>query len=123
MDAFFVGVAVKVVNPGGVEGRGAAFDAVDLISLAEEEFGQVGTVLTGDAGDQGFFHDSATFYGKFPFYCCLTHSAYLLHACASILCYRKIWKKLNIFKNKPLFHNRITRQNQQKFAWNSQTAS
>ena len=33
-------------------GRGAAHHAVDLVALLEQELGQVGAVLAGDAGDQ-----------------------------------------------------------------------
>ena len=32
--------------------RGAALDAVDFVALAEQELGEVGAVLAGDAGDQ-----------------------------------------------------------------------
>lgn len=34
---------------------GTADHAVDLISLLQQEIGEIGTVLTGDAGDQCFF--------------------------------------------------------------------
>ena len=50
-----------MVDPGGVEGRGTALDAVDFVALAEKEFGQVGAVLTGNPGDQGFFHGLVAF--------------------------------------------------------------
>jgi hypothetical protein len=36
----------------------AALDAVHLVALLEQEFGQVGAVLAGDAGDEGDFDDS-----------------------------------------------------------------
>ncbi len=49
----FVGVLVDVVDPLGVEERGAALDAVDLVALLEQELGQVGPVLARDAGDEG----------------------------------------------------------------------
>ena len=52
-DPLLVGVVVEVVDPVGVEARGAADDAVDLVALLEQELGQVGAVLAGDAGDQG----------------------------------------------------------------------
>jgi len=45
-----------VVNAVGAEQRGAALDAVHFVALAQKEFGKVGAVLAGDAGDEGFFH-------------------------------------------------------------------
>jgi hypothetical protein len=56
LHAVDVRVAVKVVDAAGVEGRGTADDAMHLVTLREQEFGEIGTVLAGDAGDQGFFH-------------------------------------------------------------------
>ena len=47
-----VRVLVDVVDAGGVEERGAPLDAVDLVALAEQELGEVGAVLSGDAGDE-----------------------------------------------------------------------
>ena len=46
---------VQVVDALGVERRGAALDAVDLVALGEQELGEVGPVLAV-AGDEGFFH-------------------------------------------------------------------
>ena len=51
-----VEVLVEVVDPVGVEGAGPADEPVDLIPLAEQELGEVGAVLAGDAGDERFFH-------------------------------------------------------------------
>ena len=47
-----VRIRVEVVDAVGVEGAGAALDAVDGVALAEQELGQVGAVLAGDAGDE-----------------------------------------------------------------------
>ena len=47
-----VRILVDVIDPLGVEERGAAFDAVDLVAFFEQELGEVGTVLSGDAGDE-----------------------------------------------------------------------
>jgi hypothetical protein len=48
---------VEVLDAARVEGGGAADDAVHLIALAEEEFGEIGTVLARDAGDErALFH-------------------------------------------------------------------
>ena len=49
-------VEVEVVDAVGVEGAGAALDAVDLVALGEQELGEVRAVLAGDAGDQRAFH-------------------------------------------------------------------
>ena len=51
-----VGVEIEPVDAVGVEGAGAADDAVDLEALLQQEFRQIGAVLAGDAGDQGFLH-------------------------------------------------------------------
>jgi hypothetical protein len=50
-----MGVLVQVVDPVCIEQGGSPFDAVDFISFFQEEFGQVGTVLSGDTGNEGFF--------------------------------------------------------------------
>ena len=50
-----VRVLVEMVDAVGVEQRTAALDAVDDVALGQQEFGQVGAVLAGDAGDQGGF--------------------------------------------------------------------
>jgi hypothetical protein len=45
-----VGPLVEVLDPRGVERRGAADDAVDLVALLQQEVGEAGAVLAGDAG-------------------------------------------------------------------------
>ena len=45
---------VQTCDPLEVLGAGTADHAVDFVALLEQELGQVGTVLPGDAGDQGF---------------------------------------------------------------------
>ena len=50
-----VGVLVDVIDALGVEQRGAALDAVDNVAFFEEEFGEVGAILAGDASDEGDF--------------------------------------------------------------------
>lgn len=47
-----VGVDVDVVDPLGVEIGGPSDQAVDVVAFVEEEFGEVGAVLAGDAGDE-----------------------------------------------------------------------
>ena len=51
----FVRVLVEVIDTVG-EQAGTALDAVHLVAFVQEEFGQVGAVLAGDAGDEGFIH-------------------------------------------------------------------
>ena len=43
-----------LLDAAGIEGGGAADEPVHLVALLEEEFGEVGAVLAGDAGDEGF---------------------------------------------------------------------
>src|SRR5262249_37939572 len=51
-----VRIAVKRVDSTSVERRGSPNDTVDLVSLLQQEFGKIRSVLTGNAGNQGFFH-------------------------------------------------------------------
>jgi len=54
-----VRILVEVIDALGVELRGAALDAVDGVALFQQEFGQVGAVLAGGAGDEcGFGHET-----------------------------------------------------------------
>ncbi len=46
-------VTVKLVQTRTFEGTAAAHDAVNFVALFEEQFGQIGTVLAGDTGDEG----------------------------------------------------------------------
>jgi hypothetical protein len=55
-DIRFVGVLIEMVDAPGIEAGGPALDAVHLIAFGQEEFGQIGTVLAGDSGDEGCFH-------------------------------------------------------------------
>ena len=52
-----VGVGVDVIDAGGVEGAGAADDSMNLVAFVEKKVGEVGSVLTGDACDECFFHE------------------------------------------------------------------
>jgi len=55
---FFVRILIEMVDPIGVEERGAPLDSVYHITFSEEKFGKVSSVLPGDACDQSnFFHD------------------------------------------------------------------
>ena len=46
----------EMVDAAPVEGRGPPHHPVDLIAFVEQKLREVGAVLAGDAGDQGFFH-------------------------------------------------------------------
>jgi hypothetical protein len=45
-------ILVQVVDAVSVEERGPALDAVHRVALVEQELGEVGAVLAGDAGDE-----------------------------------------------------------------------
>ncbi len=51
-----VRVLVDAIEPLGVERARAADDAVDLVTLFEQQLGQVRPILPGDAGDQRALH-------------------------------------------------------------------
>jgi hypothetical protein len=46
-----VRVLIEVIDAIGVEQRRAALDAVNLVALLQQEFGEIGPVLSGDTGD------------------------------------------------------------------------
>jgi hypothetical protein len=57
-----VWVLVQVVNAVCVEQRGAALDAVHLITLVQQELSQVRAILAGDTRDQrNFFTHFSTY--------------------------------------------------------------
>jgi hypothetical protein len=51
-DVFFVQVPVEMIHTTGVEGGRPALDAVHQVILPQQQFSQVGAVLTGDAGNE-----------------------------------------------------------------------
>ena len=52
-------VAIQMVDSKRIERTGTADDAVNDISFAEEELGEIASILAGDSGDKGDFgHDS-----------------------------------------------------------------
>jgi hypothetical protein len=51
----YMRILIDMVNALGVEGTGAALDAVNDIAFFKQKFGEVGTVLTGDASNEGDF--------------------------------------------------------------------
>lgn len=54
-DILFVPILIDVVDPAGVEGRGASHHAPHFVATADQEFREVGAILSGDAGNQGPF--------------------------------------------------------------------
>jgi hypothetical protein len=54
--AVFVEIAIDAIQTVGIEAAGAPFESVDFIALPQQEFGQVGAVLAGDAGNECAFH-------------------------------------------------------------------
>ena len=44
-----------MVDAVGVEEAGAALEAMHGVAFLEQEFGEVGTILASDAGDEGGF--------------------------------------------------------------------
>ena len=59
-----VEVLVEMVDPVRVEGAGPADEPVDLVTLPEQEFGQIRSVLAGDARDQCFFHLYSLYFSR-----------------------------------------------------------
>jgi hypothetical protein len=49
-------VLIQMVDTIGIEQRGTALDAVDLVALVEQQFGQISAVLAGNAGNQCPLH-------------------------------------------------------------------
>src|SRR6266508_525135 len=51
----FVRVLIQMVDPGGVEKRGAPLDAVNYVPFVQKKFGQIRAVLAGNSRDQSDF--------------------------------------------------------------------
>src|SRR5690349_16569376 len=56
-------VVVNSIQPPRVEGAGAPDDAVNLISLRQQQLSQIRTVLAGNTRDERLFHAFANFKG------------------------------------------------------------
>ncbi|OIR10288.1 hypothetical protein GALL_76000 [mine drainage metagenome] len=58
--ALFMHVMEQVIDASGIEQGAAALDTMHLITLVQQQFGEVGSVLSGDASNQcdffGFAH-------------------------------------------------------------------
>lgn len=57
MGATLMRILIEMINAAGVEGGGAAVDAMHAVALFKQELHQIGAVLSGDSGDEGRFHD------------------------------------------------------------------
>jgi hypothetical protein len=55
----YVRVLVKMIYAISIEQGGAALDAVHCVALGEQKFGEVCTILAGNAGDERDFTHSA----------------------------------------------------------------
>jgi len=56
-----VRILVEVVDAIGIEQRGAALDAVNDVAFFKQKFGEIGTILAGDPGNQcSFAHCAST---------------------------------------------------------------
>ena len=51
-------ILIDVIDAGGVELRRAALDAVYPIAFLQQEFGKIGAVLAGHAGNQRYFRQA-----------------------------------------------------------------
>jgi len=48
-------VTIKVIDAAAIEAARATNEAMNLVSLGEQELGKIGAVLAGDSRDQRFF--------------------------------------------------------------------
>src|SRR6202011_56614 len=61
----FMRIMEQMIDPFRVERGGAPLGAVDRVALGEQEFGKIGAVLPGDAGDQcNTRHDGSLLTGS-----------------------------------------------------------
>jgi hypothetical protein len=47
-----MGILIEVIDAVGIEERTPALEAMDFVTLGQEELGEVGAVLAGDSGDK-----------------------------------------------------------------------
>ena len=52
-------IVIEMIDPGSVERRGSPDQAVNLVSLVDEQLCEIGPVLAGDARYQGYFGDGS----------------------------------------------------------------
>jgi hypothetical protein len=51
----FMRILIEMIHPARVERGGSALDPVNLVTLSEQELGQISAILSGDACDQSLF--------------------------------------------------------------------
>jgi hypothetical protein len=54
-----VRIAVDVIDPVGVEGARSPDQSMDFTPFGKKQLGQIRTILSGNAGNQGAFHDTS----------------------------------------------------------------
>jgi hypothetical protein len=55
-DVFLVGILIEMVNSVRVEQGRTALNSVYFISFGKQKLSKIGTVLSGNTGNEGFFH-------------------------------------------------------------------
>ena len=55
-DTMDMRVLVEVIDAPGIKGAGSSDDAMDFVALFQEEFREIGSVLSGNAGNECLFH-------------------------------------------------------------------
>jgi hypothetical protein len=53
---WLIRILINVIDARGIEGTRSADDPVDLVAFRKQQFGKVGAILSGDAGDERAFH-------------------------------------------------------------------
>src|SRR4026209_307513 len=56
-NAIDVRINIKMIDPRGVEGAGAANNSVHFVAFFQQQIGQVTSVLAGYAGDERLLHE------------------------------------------------------------------
>src|SRR5882672_6598224 len=51
-----IGILINVIDARSIESARTADDSVNLVSFGKQQLGKVGTILSGDAGDECAFH-------------------------------------------------------------------
>ena len=57
-----VGILIEMIDAVSIEQRSSSFEAVHLITFLEEEFREIRAVLSGNTGNQSFFHNIHFYY-------------------------------------------------------------
>lgn len=57
---WIVRILIEVIDSPGVKEGGSALDPMDFVAFGEEELSKVGSILSSDPCDQGFFQFNAS---------------------------------------------------------------